>query len=568
MLSRLSRARAITGQADSARPGALDGPLHRRDRTEAIPAGLLSATARASLCFTKEPATAAGLSSAAAVALARGVIYAMLISKLKVIGAAALVCGCMVGGLRAIGVHSDGTRAARADHDAEASGPAGKSAVSRVSVTSTGSISANCTWMRSPRGNSDFEFEGVVDPGLSLKIEVPGFATVKNVRLGRRGADRPGDVGCFVTLALDTKLAGRHMGNVKARLGDQEASVPVVASVAAAEAGRTKVLVISSGFGSYSHRANDNLPWFDLVRQAKLDVSYMESPNVPIGKGPPVTGNLSPLPEELARYDVILLADGGVVFLNANTSLMMGQFADAGKRVILMASPAMGETVLQANRILDPMGMQMVDWDIEGPEPGYPRIETTRLEPDRLLDGVTKLTTFRPASIKISDPTKAKILAYFPGSRDGFVAVSRHGKGEVVAIGLVGLALDRRTGPGRGQRPVSEKSAHDQGWAVRRAKRFGTMMGGPRPPSWHVSSLLGRANLLVSQPPTAARQEPRPPSWRGQGIFGRAKLPLSQPPTAARQEPRPPSWRGQAARQEPRPPSWRGQAFSGGRSSR
>ncbi len=38
------------------------------------------------------------------------------------------------------------------------------------------------------------------------------------------------------------------------------------------------------------------------------------------------------------------------------------------------------------------------------------------------------------------DIRRVKILAYFPGSREGFVAVSRHGKGGVVAIGLVGLA--------------------------------------------------------------------------------------------------------------------------------
>ena len=37
------------------------------------------------------------------------------------------------------------------------------------------------------------------------------------------------------------------------------------------------------------------------------------------------------------------------------------------------------------------------------------------------------------------DSDKAKILASLPGSQDGFVAVSRQGKGEVVAIGMVGL---------------------------------------------------------------------------------------------------------------------------------
>lgn len=36
-------------------------------------------------------------------------------------------------------------------------------------------------------------------------------------------------------------------------------------------------------------------------------------------------------------------------------------------------------------------------------------------------------------------PDKAKVLAHLPNSQDGFVAVSRQGKGEIVAVGVVGL---------------------------------------------------------------------------------------------------------------------------------
>jgi RNA polymerase sigma factor (sigma-70 family) len=439
VLSRLSRARErLQGRLTRRGLAPTTGLLAAGIAPEVIPPQVLTATARASLSFAEQPATAVGLSSAAAVALARGVIYTMMITKLKVLGAAVLVCALTLGGLTALGVHINGIRAARAAPEAAPSrlgqeiGP--RSVVSFVDRLDFGLLHVDAI----AEGHLAFEFKGVVDPGLSLKIEVPGFVTVKEARLIRRGDDRPGDVGCFVTLALDTKSAGTRTGHIKARLGDQEAGVPVVASVAAREAGLTKVLVISTGFGD-SNRADYYLPWFDLVREAKLDVSYMESQSVPIGTGPPVTGNSSPLPEELARYDVILLADGGVLDFDVNRSLMMAQFADSGKRVILTASPALGETVLHANRILAPMGMHMVDQDVEGPEPGYPRIETSKFEDDALLEGVTKLTTFRPAPIQIRDPEKAKILAHIPGSRDGFVAVSRQGKGEMVAIGLVGL---------------------------------------------------------------------------------------------------------------------------------
>lgn len=287
-------------------------------------------------------------------------------------------------------------------------------------------------------------FKGIKDPGLSLKIEVPGFITVKHLRLFRRGEDQPGEVGCFVTLVLDTKSVGRRTGNVKARLGNQGVRVPVVASVTPREAGRTKVLVISYGFGGASHRADYYRPWFDLVREAKLDVNYMESPSVPqYSNGPTGPGDVASLPEALARYDVILLADMGIVGLNQNTSLMLMQFADSGKRVILMASPAMGESVLYANRVLDSLGMHMLDRDVDTDQVthvhGVPMIEAAKLEADNLLAGVKKLTTFRPAPIQFLDSTKAKILAYLPRSQDGFVAVSRQGNGEVVAIGLTGL---------------------------------------------------------------------------------------------------------------------------------
>ena len=84
------------------------GPLFAGIAPESIPPGLLTATVRASLSFAEQPATAIGLSSGAAVALARGVISAMMISKLKVLGAVVLVCALTLGGLQAVGVHVNG----------------------------------------------------------------------------------------------------------------------------------------------------------------------------------------------------------------------------------------------------------------------------------------------------------------------------------------------------------------------------------------------------------------------------------------------------------------------------
>ena len=152
-------------------------------------------------------------------------------------------------------------------------------------------------------------------------------------------------------------------------------------------------------------------------------------------RGQPGPDGLFPIPQELARYDVILVADGGIVHVNNNTALLLMQLADSGKRVVITACPAMGDSVLYANRILEPLGMRMVDHDIDTGGSKKPT-EAARLEADELLDGVHKLACFRPGPIHLLDPDKAKILAYLPDSRDGFVAVSRKGNGEVVAVGL------------------------------------------------------------------------------------------------------------------------------------
>jgi RNA polymerase sigma factor (sigma-70 family) len=434
VLSRLSRAREL-----------LRGRLTRRRLAPpeaaraALTPGLLTSTVRASLRFAEHSATAGGPSSTTAVALARGVLHAMTISKLKVLGAATLVCVITLGGLEAFGLLGHGIRAAKAAQESatgttgQENGPQpGADCVDRVDF---GELHVDAI----AQAELGITFKGINDPGLSVKIDVPDFVTVAHFRLFRRGKDQPGQVSCAATLTLDTRSVGKRMGNVKARLGNQEVSVPVVASVSPREAGRTKVLVISSGFGSASHRADYYRPWFDLVREAKLDISYMESLGFPeYREGPPGPDGLLSLPEELTRYDVILVADGGIVDLTLNKSLMLMQFADAGRRVILTASPAMGESVLHANRILDSLGMHMVDHEVEfGTEPGYPKIEAAKFEADELLNGVKKLTTFRPAAIQIRNPKTAKILAYLPGSQDGFVAVSREGKGELVAIGMV-----------------------------------------------------------------------------------------------------------------------------------
>ena len=74
--------------------------------------------------------------------------------------------------------------------------------------------------------------KGITDPGLTIKVEVPEFATVKRSWcLLAGGKDQPGVVVCDLIVVIDTKTAGKRTGNLNVSLGDQSVSVPIVASM-------------------------------------------------------------------------------------------------------------------------------------------------------------------------------------------------------------------------------------------------------------------------------------------------------------------------------------------------
>jgi RNA polymerase sigma factor (sigma-70 family) len=108
VLSRLSRARARLQGGLTRRGLAPPGLLAAGIGRQAIAPGLLHATVRASLGLAGREATAAVLSSAAATVLARRVIHAVTISKLTVLGAAALACVLTLGGIRSFARRFDG----------------------------------------------------------------------------------------------------------------------------------------------------------------------------------------------------------------------------------------------------------------------------------------------------------------------------------------------------------------------------------------------------------------------------------------------------------------------------
>jgi RNA polymerase sigma factor (sigma-70 family) len=97
---RLSRARELlrarlTRQGVALSAGLLTTALV--PAASALPAGLLGVTAKAGLCFAAGGVAGGGLASAQAVALTKGVLHTMFLSKLKVV-AALVLCAAALGG--------------------------------------------------------------------------------------------------------------------------------------------------------------------------------------------------------------------------------------------------------------------------------------------------------------------------------------------------------------------------------------------------------------------------------------------------------------------------------------
>jgi RNA polymerase sigma factor (sigma-70 family) len=112
--SRLSRARErLRGslvRRGVALPATLVAVSFTPRASAALPATLLDATVQSSLDFAGRRATEAALNSASALAIARGVLYAMTTSKLKVAAAATLACALALGGAQALNFGQFGLR--------------------------------------------------------------------------------------------------------------------------------------------------------------------------------------------------------------------------------------------------------------------------------------------------------------------------------------------------------------------------------------------------------------------------------------------------------------------------
>ena len=97
--------------------------------------------------------------------------------------------------------------------------------------------------------------------------------------------------------------------------------------------------------------------------------------------------------------------------------------------MILAADAFFVPTTPKANGLLSFYGLQIINRDIGR------GITNSTVIADSLTVGVRKLEFWRPATIKVTDPSQAKLLVMTEDGEDGIVAVSRHAnRGEVIIV--------------------------------------------------------------------------------------------------------------------------------------
>jgi hypothetical protein len=172
--------------------------------------------------------------------------------------------------------------------------------------------------------------------------------------------------------------------------------------------------------------------WTDLADDAGWDISYRIAIN-----GKPVFRDL-----DLSKFDVILL-DGGGLLTEGNTEDLKRAraFAEGGGRLVLAANSFYSGSVDAANKVLEGYGLKMLDE--EGPIGPKRSIEPVILDkesfaPEVVKAGVKSARFHRASPVVISADKPVRVLVKavdVGGPKDGYVAVAKAGKGEVVALG-------------------------------------------------------------------------------------------------------------------------------------
>ena len=215
-------------------------------------------------------------------------------------------------------------------------------------------------------------------------------------------------------------------GTLTVQVGQKPVEIPVSANVIEQDPDATRVLIVETPFCRFStSNASIFEPWLKLVKDAKLDVSYLE-----MDPALPVLRDL-----DLSGFDVVLLGGTGIFSARDEDFEKLKPFVASGGRIIVTANYFFRGTVEAANRFVVPLGLKMTDTEPRG-DNSLVELEESDIPRHKLTTGVRKLKFFRPSPVTVEDPKAGTILVETPlDPQQGLVAVARSGKGDVVVLG-------------------------------------------------------------------------------------------------------------------------------------
>ena len=261
------------------------------------------------------------------------------------------------------------------------------------------------------------------------KVEAPTFVRIMSVEVGTQkyGSDTKGF--CDIAVSIDTQHVGDQVGRLRIEIGEQRVEVPISVSVQPQKNDQSRVLVVETPFNKFStSHATDFAGWLRLVETAAIDASYLD-----VERGKSVLRDI-----DLERFDVVLLAGGGLVHLLDPDIAQLKQFVERGGRVILAANHFFQGTIEKANELVIPYGLRMID--TESNQPNEFDVESNAIVADPLTEGVKVLYFHRPSPTTVMDGKRGKLLvraAVYPG--EGWVAMRACGRGGSYRPGRVAL---------------------------------------------------------------------------------------------------------------------------------
>jgi hypothetical protein len=252
-----------------------------------------------------------------------------------------------------------------------------------------------------------------------LKIEAPDFLKVDQATIQFHSSQ---GAFAFVSATLKNDQLGQWKGNLTVHLSSASYAatniiVPVSVGVQAAPVLLSRrVLVTQTPYECYSTgNGREFEPLANLITRLTKKEVRMDF--------------CQQLPSPLSGYSVILLGGDTLAGLSPGQVAQLGKFVSAGGRLILAADAFFVPTAPKANGLLSSYGLQIIDRDV-----GL-GITNSTIAADSFTSGVKQLDFWRPAAIRVTDPSQAKLLVGTEDGEGGFVAVSRHAnRGEVIVV--------------------------------------------------------------------------------------------------------------------------------------